>query len=513
MGSSADASARTRRASSCPRRRRPTMIGSVRVRPERERVSARRARAEARPTLLTPMFLTVAAAELAYFTADGVLLPALPRYVTGPLGSGNVAVGLVMGAFSLSAFFLRPWAGGIADRRGRRILMVTGGSVFALSVVGYLIASSVVVLAAMRLLTGVGEALFFVGALAANIDLAPPERRGEAMSFASLSLYIGIGAGPFIGEALITHIGFDAAWFASIGLAAVAVALALRLPAMRPAAEEVAPSGHRLVHRGGLLPGVILLAAVWGMAGFLTFVPLYVFDIGMSGAGLILGLFSAIVVLIRGFGARIPDRLGAARSGISRSAGGRPRSASWRRPWAGEGRSSPVRGLRRPAWSWCTSPGSVGGLPSRRAGGDGSATRGRRSGHADGLVDRHGGAARQGAALGQSQRLVDRVGRDDRVARLITHDVRHGAVRGDLLGSRRERVAGGLDRRAERLEPGGPLAHHPFLLFGRLGHVAAAVDHDEVRHRPPPPRAAFGIRASVSMTNRIVVPDKRERTR
>jgi len=53
----------------------------------------------------------------------------------------------------------------------------------------------------------------------------------------------------------------------------------------------------------------------------------------------------------------------------------------------------------------------------------------------------------------------------------------------------------------------------PFLLFGRLGHVAAAVDHDEVRHRPPPPRAAFGIRASVSMTNRIVVPDKRERTR
>src|SRR3972149_6565724 len=127
MGSSADASARTRRASSCPRRRRPTMIGSVRVRPERERVSAGRARAEARPTLLTPMFLTVAAAELAYFTADGVLLPALPRYVTGPLGSGNVAVGLVMGAFSLSAFFLRPWAGGVADRGGGGGRLGAGG--------------------------------------------------------------------------------------------------------------------------------------------------------------------------------------------------------------------------------------------------------------------------------------------------------------------------------------------------------------------------------------------------
>ena len=58
-------------------------------------------RGPVRPTLFTPMFLTVAFAELAYFTADGVLLPALPRYVEGPLGHGDVAVGLVMGAFSV----------------------------------------------------------------------------------------------------------------------------------------------------------------------------------------------------------------------------------------------------------------------------------------------------------------------------------------------------------------------------------------------------------------------------
>ncbi len=271
-------------------------------------------RAVARPTLLTPTFLTVAVAELAYFTADGVLLPALPRYVEGPLGGGNIAVGLVIGAFSLSAFFLRPWAGRLADRRGRRILMVVGASLFALSVGGYLVATSIPVLVAMRLLTGAGEALFFVGALAANVDLAPPERRGEAFSFASLALYVGIGAGPFIGEVVIEHVGFRAAWLVAIGLAAVAVALALRLPSMTPAGGEAAAGSHRLVHRAGLLPGLVLLATIWGMAGFLAFVPLYALDLGMGGAGLILGLFSGIVVLIRSVGARIPDRLGAARA-------------------------------------------------------------------------------------------------------------------------------------------------------------------------------------------------------
>ncbi|HEY7761593.1 MAG TPA: MFS transporter [Actinomycetota bacterium] len=265
-----------------------------------------------KPALLTPAFLTVALAELAYFTADGMLLPALPRYVEGPLGRGNIAVGIVIGAFSLSAFFLRPFAGRAADLRGRRVLMIAGASLFAVSVGGYFLATSVAALVAMRLLTGAGEALFFVAALAANIDLAPPERRGEAFSFASLALYIGLGAGPFISEAAIEHLGFDAVWIGAIGLAAVAAGLSLRLPAMRPAVSET-PHHHRLIHPGGLMPGLVLASAIWGMAGFLTFVPLYALDLGMGGASLVLGLFAGIVVAIRSVGATIPDRLGAGR--------------------------------------------------------------------------------------------------------------------------------------------------------------------------------------------------------
>ena len=291
-------------------------------------------RTAARPTLFTRAFLTVAVAELAYFTADGVLLPALPRYVEGPLGGSDIGVGLVIGAFSVSAFFLRPWAGRIGDRQGRRILMVAGGSIFAVSVVGYLVATSIPVLVAMRLLTGVGEALFFVGALSANVDLAPPERRGEAFSFASLALYMGIGAGPFIGEAVIGAWGFRAAWLVAIGLALVAVTLSLRLPSMKPAGSE-SLEGHRLVHPAGLLPGVVLLAAIWGMAGFLAFVPLYALDLGMGGAGLVLGLFSGIVVVIRSVGARIPDRIGASRAtriALVLSACGLTMIGLWRTP-------------------------------------------------------------------------------------------------------------------------------------------------------------------------------------
>jgi predicted MFS family arabinose efflux permease len=293
----------------------------------------------ARPTLLTPAFVTVTLACLAYFTGDGILVPAVPRYVEGPLGAGNVAIGLVVGAFSLSAFFLRPWVGGLGDRWGRRPLMLVGASLFAASVLAYPLASSPAVLAALRLLTGAGEAFFFVGAVTAVFDLAPPERRGEAISFASLALYMGIGIGPLVGELAIERVGFVAAWVLAATAALTALVMALRVPDTRPgdAAGEAPGSSarHRLVHRAGLLPGLVMLTSILGMAGFLTFVPLYAMDIGMDGSRLVLLVFAGIVVGIRSVGARIPDRLGAARTtrmALALSAAGLALVGTWRSP-------------------------------------------------------------------------------------------------------------------------------------------------------------------------------------
>jgi predicted MFS family arabinose efflux permease len=303
------------------------------------RTMTMRRSAPARPTLWTPAFAAVTLAAFAYFTGDGVLIPALPRYVQGPLAAGNVAVGLVVGAFSLSAFFLRPWVGSVADRWGRRPLMLVGACLFAASVLGYALAPSLEVLAGLRLLTGAGEAFFFVGAVTVIADLAPAQRRGEAISLVSLALYGGIGLGPLLGEAAIERYGFASAWVLAATAALTALVLALRVPETRAddAGPEAAgaPSGHPLVHRASLLPGVVLLTSILGMAGFLTFVPLYALDLGMDGSRGVLLLFAGIIVGMRSLGARIPDRLGAGRAtrmALALSAVGLAVVGAWRTP-------------------------------------------------------------------------------------------------------------------------------------------------------------------------------------
>ena len=265
-----------------------------------------------RRRLITPPFVLVAVATLAYFTADGLLLPAVPLYVEGPLGGGDVAVGITVGAFSLTALLLRPWAGRLGDRRGRRLLMVVGGATVGLSVAGYALAASVPVLTALRLVSGVGEAFFFTGAAAAVADMAPEERRGEAVSFFSLALYVGIGIGPLLGEAAIEGLGFTATWLFGGALGLAAAALALAVPETRPEATE-APSS-RLIHPSALLPGTVLLASVMGMSGYFAFLPLHALEVGLGGSRFVFMLYSGIVVVIRSVGARIPDVLGPERT-------------------------------------------------------------------------------------------------------------------------------------------------------------------------------------------------------
>ncbi|MEA3055169.1 MAG: hypothetical protein QOD30_601, partial [Actinomycetota bacterium] len=167
---------------------------------------------DARPRLVTPTFALVTASSLAYFLGYGMLLPVLPRFVERVLGGGGLAVGCTTGAFALTAAALRPFAGRIGDARGRRVLVLGGSAILALSYLLYLPVDALLPLIALRVLSGVGEAAMFVGAATAIQDLAPPARRGEAASYFSVAVYGGLGLGPPIGELLQHHWGYDAVW-------------------------------------------------------------------------------------------------------------------------------------------------------------------------------------------------------------------------------------------------------------------------------------------------------------
>ncbi len=284
-----------------------------------------------RPRLVTPVFLLVTFSNFFYFLSVGALIPVLPLYVQETLGGGDIAVGVVIGTFALAAVLLRPVSGRISDQRGRRVLILLGSAMVVASVIGYAFTSSLIPLLLLRLVTGAGEAFFYVGVASAINDISPDERRGEALSYFSLALYGGLAIGPIIGETVLGAGRFHLTWFVSAGAASIAFLLGLKVPDTRDPAIQ--PSGtRRIVHPAAIMPGTVLAASIWGLSGFTTFVPLYALSIGLGGSRIVFALYSSIVMLIRSVGAKIPDKLGVrktARSALTSSAIGLAVMALW----------------------------------------------------------------------------------------------------------------------------------------------------------------------------------------
>ena len=262
-----------------------------------------------RVRLVTPTFAVVTASSLAYFVGVGMLLPTIPRYVEDVLDGGGVAVGVVAGAFAFTAALLRPWAGRIGDRSGRRVLVLGGAAILAASYVLYVAADALVPLVALRIVSGIGESAMFVGAATAIQDLAPSSRSGEAASYFSVAVYGGLGGGPPLGEAIQRAHGYDAVWLAAAGVTALAAILGWWTPV--GVRTSGGPRHHRLLHPAGLGPGSVLALSLTGLAAFTGFVALYVDHEHLGDAGPVFAVYGGLILVLRITGARLADHLGA----------------------------------------------------------------------------------------------------------------------------------------------------------------------------------------------------------
>jgi MFS family permease len=265
--------------------------------------------------VLTKPFVLAVLAELSLCMSIGMLLVILPVYANDELGAGSFGVALVIGAVSPAILLSQPIAGRIGDRRGRRILIVAGALIAAASVAGYALTDSLATLIAFRLFTGAGEAMLLVGAATMVTDLAPENRRGEALSLYSLGLWGGLALGPILGELVLDGDRFHTVWMLATGFCLLAAAIGLTLPETAPSrAGEQEPPRSRLIHPAAVGPGLVLALTVFGFAGLGTFAALYARELGMDGAGAVFLAFSVVVGGTRIVGRQIPDRLGPKRT-------------------------------------------------------------------------------------------------------------------------------------------------------------------------------------------------------
>jgi MFS family permease len=242
----------------------------------------------------------------------GATLPVLPRYVTGPLGGGEVEVGIVTGAFAITGLACRPLAGHFADRRGRRRVVLWGTIATAVSGLLLFVPAGVPGLIISRLFLGAGEGAVYTAGSAWIVDLAPPDRRGRVIGLYGLAIWGGLALGPPLGELILHASSYEMVWAFATAAPLLGALVAIRIPE-RFAPRDDLEFERRLLAHEALRPGLGLSLAIVGYAAMAAFVVLHLDQRDVGHGAAVFAAFAATVVGTRIFLGWLPDRFGPVR--------------------------------------------------------------------------------------------------------------------------------------------------------------------------------------------------------
>jgi len=173
-----------------------------------------------------PIFATLTLS----FTSQGTQFPVLPQLARS-LELTPADLGLITSCAATGRLLWNVPAAELAERAGRRALLITGPAISALGTAGLGVSTCFWHLAASNLCIGVGMASAMAGAGLYLADISTPKNRAQTNVPMLQSALIGFAIGPAVGGVLASSFGLHLPFFVCAGgLIASSAAAFLLLP-------------------------------------------------------------------------------------------------------------------------------------------------------------------------------------------------------------------------------------------------------------------------------------------
>ncbi len=240
----------------------------------------------------------------------GIVLPILPLSVEeGRFGASPLAMGLLMGIYSLLQLVFAPVFGKISDRVGRKPVLVVSilGTAAGFAILGA--AQTLAMLFLGRIIDGISGGNIAT-AQACIADVTPPDQRSKSMALIGAAFGLGFVFGPAMGGVLSERYGFSTPFYVAAGLALLNAVLVMRfLPethSKENRADERATLGEVFRAEHGTMIGLILLAYLTSITGFSIMTALFAvfckkhFGLAKDDIGYLLAYIGVLGIFIQG---------------------------------------------------------------------------------------------------------------------------------------------------------------------------------------------------------------------
>lgn len=265
------------------------------------------------PALIwTKNFVMLCIANFTLFMSTQMLFPVLPIYLLY-IGGARKDVGYVMGSYTLCAMAIRPLAGWLVDRYGRKKVLIIGMITMLSVSVLYQLVGSVPVMMAVRGCHGIAFGIVSTALGTMVADSLPAPRLGEGMGYFGLTSSLSMSIAPVIGFWLVGKWGYALLFAGVLVLALLALGCSLPVRGIRiPKSTSGNPgiSWKNFLEKSALpASGVMFfIAAVYGAV--LSYISLCAVECGIDNIGLFFTAIAVAMLISRPISGRWSDRGG-----------------------------------------------------------------------------------------------------------------------------------------------------------------------------------------------------------
>ncbi|MDA8335396.1 MAG: MFS transporter [Peptococcaceae bacterium] len=262
-------------------------------------------------------FVLISLITFLAYTSNFFFIPFLPVYMKDA-GYTQVAIGVAVGAFSVTSVFLRPLVGGLMDCWSRRVFVVAGSLVLAALPLAYPFAHSLTGLVLLRMVHGIGISFVVTAGMVVIADIAPPGRLSQSTGNYMSSISLALILAPMLAERVMgtrpSSLWPFVLWPAAIALPALGLSLLIRETRCSPAPAATKTLRASLSSFGDhrvWVPTVTFFSCQITQGAIFAFLPLFTLSWpDPAVAGVYFALYAAAIISVRLAFGHLADRYG-----------------------------------------------------------------------------------------------------------------------------------------------------------------------------------------------------------